>query len=75
MLSRLAHLAHRRPRRLVAAALAVAVVAGAFGFGVASKLGPSDAELGEAYRLAAREPWRKRLADEWTATETEAWPD
>ena len=54
MLSRLAHLAHSRPRRLVAAALAVAVVAGAFGFGVASKLGPYSADdpASQSYKAA-----------------------
>jgi len=39
-----------------------------------ARLGPGGDELDEAYRAASREAWRKRLADEWTATETEAWP-
>ena len=39
------------------------------------RLGPSAAELAAAYRAAAREPWRKSLAQDWAATETEAWPD
>jgi hypothetical protein len=40
-----------------------------------ARMGPGRDELDEAYRRAAREPWRKRLADEWVATETEAWPE
>jgi hypothetical protein len=40
-----------------------------------ARMGPGRDELDEAYRVASREPWRKRLADEWAATETEAWPE
>jgi hypothetical protein len=39
-----------------------------------TKLGPARDDLDQAYRSAARERWRGRLADEWAATETEAWP-
>jgi len=42
---------------------------------IQAKLGPSRAELDTAYREAAKEPWRKTLADDWSATETEAWPE
>ena len=40
----LAGLAARRPKRILAAALVLAVVAGVFGFGVASRLGPYGAD-------------------------------
>ncbi len=38
-------------------------------------LGPAPSDLEAAYREAAREPWRRSLADDWAATETEAWPE
>jgi hypothetical protein len=38
------------------------------------RLGPLPADLEAAYREASREPWRKPLAEDWSATETEAWP-
>lgn len=40
-----------------------------------ARMGPGRDELDDAYRAASREPWRKRLADEWAVTETEAWPE
>ncbi|HEY3236175.1 MAG TPA: hypothetical protein VGJ84_15770 [Polyangiaceae bacterium] len=40
-----------------------------------ARLGPSEAELADAYRQAASEPWRRKLADEWALTEMEAWPE
>lgn len=40
-----------------------------------ARLGPSAEELGQAYREAAKEPWRKALVDEWSSTEVEAWPE
>jgi hypothetical protein len=40
-----------------------------------AKLRPGPEELEAAYRAAAREPWRRRLEEEWAATETEAWPE
>ena len=39
-----------------------------------AKLAPTHDELAVAYREASRERWRGRLAEEWAATETEAWP-
>jgi uncharacterized membrane protein YdfJ with MMPL/SSD domain len=42
--TRLARFVGRNPRRVVTAAVALAVVAGAFGFGVASRLGPYGAD-------------------------------
>src|SRR3954454_10430606 len=43
-MTRLAKFVGRHPRRVVAAAVALAVVAGAFGFGVGSRLGPYGAD-------------------------------
>jgi hypothetical protein len=40
-----------------------------------ARLGPDEEELARAYRDAAKEHWRRSLADEWAATETEAWPE
>src|SRR4051812_48126163 len=40
----LAQFTARKPKRVVAAALALAVMAGVFGFGVASRLGPYGAD-------------------------------
>jgi len=42
---------------------------------VREKLGPSLAELEQAYREASKEPWRQELAGDWMATECEEWPD
>jgi len=39
------------------------------------RLGPDAKELEQAYREAAKEPWRRTLADEWSPTESEAWPE
>jgi hypothetical protein len=39
------------------------------------RLGPSDEELAQAYRDAAKEPWRRALAEDWNSTEVEAWPE
>ena len=44
MLTRIAHLAHRRPRRVIAAAVALAVFAAVFAGGVADHLGPYGAD-------------------------------
>ena len=41
---------------------------------VRAKLRPSPSELEAGYRAAAKERWRRRLADDWSATEVEAWP-
>jgi len=35
---------------------------------------PDEMALDSAYRAAAREPWRRELAEDWDATEAEAWP-
>ena len=40
-----------------------------------ARLGASQAELAQAYREAAREPWRRALSADWEATELEAWPE
>jgi hypothetical protein len=42
---------------------------------VRAKLGPSREELDEAYRAAAKEPWRKVLSAEWDTISGEDWPE
>jgi predicted CopG family antitoxin len=42
---------------------------------VREKLYPDKKTLDEAYKAASRERWRTDLADGWSATETEGWPD
>lgn len=42
---------------------------------VRAKLRPGPAELERGYRAAAKEPWRRRLEQDWNATEAEAWPE
>lgn len=42
---------------------------------VRAKLRPSPGQLEAGYRAAAREGWRRRLEDEWAATEARAWPE
>lgn len=39
------------------------------------RLAPDRAELTQAYREAAKEPWRRALSLDWSKTETEAWPE
>jgi hypothetical protein len=34
-----------------------------------------EVTLDAAYQAARKERWRRRLADDWRRTETEAWPD
>lgn len=41
---------------------------------VRARIRPDRATLDAAYKAAAREPWRRRLASEWSKTETEDWP-
>jgi hypothetical protein len=41
---------------------------------VRARIHPDRATLDAAYRAAAREPWRGRLASDWSGTETEDWP-
>lgn len=45
------------------------------GDAIKARLGPARDELDQAYRTASRERWRGRLAGEWAATDTEAWPE
>jgi hypothetical protein len=42
---------------------------------VRAKLGASKVELDAAYKAASKEPWRSRLATDWSATEDESWPE
>jgi Arc/MetJ family transcription regulator len=42
---------------------------------VRARLRPSREALDEAYAAAAREPWRTSEARDWTATDTEGWPE
>lgn len=41
---------------------------------VRARLSPDRKTLDAAYRNARRERWRRELADDWAATETEGWP-
>jgi hypothetical protein len=41
---------------------------------IRARFRPSRAALDQAYRTAAREPWRKAEAREWGVTEIEDWP-
>ena len=41
---------------------------------IRARLRPSRQALDDAYRAAAREPWRKAEADEWAVTDIEDWP-
>lgn len=45
------------------------------GDAVRARLYPDRAALDAAYKAAARERWRRGLARDWGATETEAWPE
>ena len=40
-----------------------------------ARLGPDAEELAQAYRDAAKEPWRRSLSEEWSVTEVEGWPE
>ncbi len=42
---------------------------------VRARIHPDRATLDAAYRAAAGEPWRRRLASDWSRTETEGWPE
>jgi hypothetical protein len=42
---------------------------------VRAKLRPSRIDLERAYKAAAKEAWRQKLAAEWSETEVEAWPE
>jgi hypothetical protein len=41
---------------------------------VRARLHPAREALDAAYRAASRESWRRRLAKDWKATESEDWP-
>jgi hypothetical protein len=41
---------------------------------VRARIHPDRAVLDAAYKAAAREPWRRELSLEWSATEAENWP-
>ena len=42
---------------------------------IRARLHPSRKQLDDAYRAAAREPWRRSQGDDWTVVEVEGWPD
>lgn len=42
---------------------------------IGARLRPSRQQLDDAYRAAAREPWRRCQAGDWAAVEVEGWPD
>ena len=42
---------------------------------VRARIHPDPAILDAAYKAAAREPWRRKISFEWSATETENWPE
>jgi len=42
---------------------------------VRMKLRPDKKDLDAAYKAARREAWRRTLSEDWTATETEGWPE
>ncbi len=41
---------------------------------VRARLFPDRKALDAAYQAAARERWRRQVAEDWKATETEDWP-
>lgn len=41
---------------------------------VRARLRPGRDELDKSYQAASREAWRRREADDWSATEVEDWP-
>ena len=41
---------------------------------VRARLAPERDALDAAYRAASRESWRREVAGDWQATETEGWP-
>ena len=41
---------------------------------IRARLRPSRKALDEAYKTAAREPWRNADAHEWEVTDVEDWP-
>jgi post-segregation antitoxin (ccd killing protein) len=41
---------------------------------VRAHLQPNRTTLDASYRAASKEGWRRELAEDWDATETEGWP-
>lgn len=42
---------------------------------IRARLRPSREALDEGYQAAAREPWRRSDARDWSVTEVEDWPE
>ena len=42
---------------------------------VRAKLRPDRQALDVAYKAASKERWRQGLADDWSATDVEGWPE
>ncbi|HKY34370.1 MAG TPA: hypothetical protein VJN18_00410 [Polyangiaceae bacterium] len=42
---------------------------------VRARLRPSRSELEQAYKAAAAETWRQKLAADWSETEVDQWPE
>lgn len=42
---------------------------------VRAKLRPDRQTLDGAYKAASKERWRRRLADDWSRTDIEGWPE
>ena len=42
---------------------------------VRAKLRPSPGDLARAYKAASREKWRSKLAEDWSRTEVDEWPE
>lgn len=42
---------------------------------IRARLRPSREALDAAYGAAAREPWRRKAAGEWDATDVDSWPE
>jgi hypothetical protein len=42
---------------------------------IRARLRPSQTDLDEAYKAAAREPWRTAIGQDWGGTEVEEWPE
>ena len=40
-----------------------------------ARLHPDRRALDAAYKAARKEAWRKGLSDDWSATDTEEWPE
>ncbi len=40
-----------------------------------AKLSPDRATLDEAYKAASKESWRRGVSKDWSAADTEEWPE